>query len=138
MTAMVSLWLKLNNRKKQTLASLLRGFVFFGIVFIITKFIGVTVCPAKNIFGILCFGCGMSEGFVKLLQFDLRGALDANVLSIPVFIMCVFYVIIVAIDTFSEKNYVEHFENILKKKVMWLCYVLILVVATILNNVDLF
>lgn len=80
----------------------------------------------------------MSRGFVQILQLDFKGALAANVLSVPLFIMCVIYFFLAIIDVFSQKSYIEKLERLLAKKYMYVAYALTLVAATWINNIDLF
>ena len=131
------LWSKykqLSNRKRHTLHSLGVGFVFFVILFISTKIFSVSICPIKNLFGISCFGCGMTRGFISILSFDVKTAYKYNVLSVPLFISIVLYFIFSLIDIIFNKNYIYVIEKQLSKKYMYLVYIIILIIATILNN----
>lgn len=62
------------------------GSVLFAILAVLTKYFDVSLCPIKNIFGISCFGCGMTRGFISILHFDFKAAFEYNVLSIPLFV----------------------------------------------------
>lgn len=137
MTAMVSLWYKLTDRKKQTLISVIRGFAFFVVLFIITKYLKIAVCPIKNTFNASCPGCGLTSGFMSVLRLDFKTATAHNVLSVPLFFSCVIYVCLAFFDVFSQKCYVEKLEMCLSKKYMYFVYAIIIITATILNNIDL-
>ena len=135
---MDNLWYKtknINSRKRHTLHSLGVGFVFFVILFISTKFFSVSLCPIKNLFGISCFGCGMTRGFISILNLDFKTAFKYNVLSVPLFISIVLYFICSLIDVIFDKNYIYVIEKQLSKKYMYLVYIIILIAATILNNI---
>lgn len=123
-----------SNRKRHTLHSLGVGFAFFVILFLLTKFFAIPLCPIKNLFGISCFGCGMTRGFIAILNFDFKTALEYNVLSIPLFVGIALYGLFSLIDFFLDKNYVYTIEKQLAKKYMYIIYVIILILATILNN----
>ena len=134
---MDSHWYKAKNiniRKRHTLHSIGVGFVFFAILFLLTKVFSLSLCPIKNIFGISCFGCGMTRGFIAILNLDFKAAFKYNVLSIPLFIGIAIYCIFSLIDFFFNKNYVCIFEKQLAKKYMYLVYIIILAIATVLNN----
>lgn len=132
------LWSKykqLSNRKRHTLYSVGVGFVFFAVLFFLTKIFSVSLCPIKNIFGISCFGCGMTRGFISILNLDFKTAFEYNVLSIPLFVSIALYCVFSLIDFFLDKNYVYFIEKQLAKKYMYLIYIIILIMATILNNI---
>ena len=134
---MDNLWYKIkhiNSRNRHTLHSLGVGFVFFVILFISTKIFSVSLCPIKNLFGISCFGCGMTRGFISILSLDFKTAYKYNVLSIPLFISIALYFIFSLIDIIFNKNYIYVIEKQLSKKYMYLVYIIILIIATILNN----
>ena len=135
---MDNLWYKtknINSKKRHTLHSLGIGFVFFVILFILTKIFSVSLCPIKNFFGVSCFGCGMTRGFISILNLDFKTAFKYNVLSVPLFISIVLYFICSLIDVIFDKNYIYVIEKQLSKKYMYLVYIIILIAATILNNI---
>lgn len=135
---MVNLWYKIkntNNRKRHTLHSIIVGFVFFIALFILTKIFSTSLCPIKNIFSISCFGCGMTRGFISILNFNFKTAFKYNVLSIPLFLCIFLYFLCALIDIFFDKNYIYTIEKHLSKKYMYLIYPIILIISTILNNI---
>lgn len=135
---MVNLWYKyksLPSRKKQTLHSLGVGFFFFVLLYIFTKIFSVSICPIKNIFGISCFGCGLTRGFIAILHLDFKTAFKYNVMSIPLFIGISSYCILCFLDIIFDKEYILKIENQLSKKYMYVIYVIILISSSILNNI---
>ena len=135
---MDSHWYKtqnIRNKKRHTLHSLCVGFVFFVVLFILTKIFDVSLCPIKTFFGISCFGCGMTRGFISILNFDFKTAFKYNVLSIPLFVSIALYCIFSIIDFFFDKSYIVIIEKQLAKRYMYLVYSIILIIATILNNI---
>ena len=137
-TAMETLWSKYkksSSEKRQALHSLGVGVAFFVILSLLTRIFPVSLCPIKNIFGISCFGCGMTRGFISILNFDFITAIKYNVLSVPLFIGIALYSIFSLIDVFLDKNYIYIIEKYLAEKYMFLIYIIILIIATILNNI---
>lgn len=135
---MVNLWHKYKSLpygKKRTLRSLGVGCVFFLILYIITRLFSVSVCPIKNLFGISCFGCGLTRGFIEILHFRFKSATICNVMSVPLFFGILLYFILAVADIFYDKNYIEKIEKQLAKKYMYFIYLLILTVSSILNNI---
>ena len=124
---------KIKN-KKQTLHSLSAGFVFFVLLYVFTKVFGISVCPIKNIFEISCFGCGLTRGFIKILECDFKAATEYNVLSIPLFVGIFLYCVILLADIIFDNNYICKIEKQLAKKYMYIVYIAILVVSYIYNN----
>ena len=134
---MDSRWCKIkgvNKRKRHTLHSMGVGSVFFVILFVLTKIFSTSLCPIKNIFGVSCFGCGMTRGFISILNFDFKSAFEYNVLSVPLFIGISFYCLFAVIDVVFDRDLIIDLEKLLSKKYMFLIYALVLIIATILNN----
>ncbi len=136
---MVNLWYKYNqkedSRKRHTLHSLGVGFVFFIILFLLTKFFEIPLCLFKHVFGFSCFGCGMTRGFVAILYLDFKSAYEYNILSIPLFLGILIYSCCAIIDIVFRKNYILNIETIFSKKYMYIVYLLILIISTFLNNI---
>ncbi len=126
----------INKYKKHTLHSLGVGFAFFVVLFILTKKFSISLCPIKAIFGVSCFGCGMTRGFIAILELDFKSAFEYNVLSVPIFLSIGLFSVILLIDYSFDKNCAFRVEKLLAQKYMYPIYVLILIIATILNNLD--
>ena len=134
---MVSLWYKiktLNKRKRHTLHSLSVGFVFFGFLYILTKLFSVSLCPVKHFFNVNCFGCGMTRGFISILELDILSAFKYNVLSVPLFIAIAVYSVFALLDIFTNKDFICKIEKFLSRKYMFIIYLIILIISTGLNN----
>ena len=135
---MVNPWHKYKSaskRKKTALHSLIAGLGFFSIIYIITRFFSITLCPIQNIFGKDCFGCGLSRGFVSILFFDFYSAIEYNVLSIPLFLGILAYAILCFSDILFERNDLERIEGVMMKKYMIAIYLIILCLSIYLNRV---
>ena len=134
---MVSLWhnyKKASKRKKQTLHSLVVGFVFFGAIYVITKFFSVSLCPIRKLFDMECPGCGLSRGFISVLELDFGAAVRHHVLSIPLFCGIALYAVFAVVDVCCDKNFIERIERQCGRKHMLVVYFLILLLSVVLNR----
>ena len=135
---MVSLWHKYqiaSKRKKQTLHSLIVGFVFFAFLYAITKFFSIPLCPIQSLFGISCPGCGLTRGFISILHLDFYKAIQYHILSIPLFIGIVLYTSFAIVDILFNKDYIQKIETQCQKPYMILLFFLLLVLSAVLNRV---
>lgn len=134
---MVNLWhkyQKASRRKKQTLHSLFAGFLFFCILYLITTFISIPLCPVQNIFGVSCLGCGLTRGVIAILRLDFKAAVQYHILSIPIFLGILFYAVFCFTDILCGWNNIERIEKQCGKKYMLILYFMILVLSTLLNH----
>ena len=125
----------ISRKKKQALHALIARFISFIFLFIITYFFEITLCPIQNFFGISCFGCGLTRGFIAILHLDFKTALHHHVLSIPIFIGITMYAILCISDILFDRNDIEHIENILQKKYMFVLYIIIIIISAHLNPI---
>ena len=126
---MVNPWRKYklaSEGKKTALHSLIVGLGFFSVIYIITRFFPITLCPIQNIFGKDCFGCGLSRGFVCILSLDLRAATEFHVLSVPIFVGILIYAVACILDIFFDRNLLDKIDSFLGKKYMLAVYLIIL------------
>ena len=131
-------WHKYKNaskRKKQALHSLIAGLIFFVFLYIITRFFQISLCPIQNLFGVSCFGCGLSRGFLAILSLDFKKALQYHVLSIPIFIGIIIYGLLCFSDIFLERNDLERISKFFQKKYMFILYLIILFLSVYLNQI---
>lgn len=124
---------KIPQRKKQALRSVCAGLAFFGVLWAFSTKNWV-VCPIRTWFGIACPGCGMTSGFMAILRGDFITAFQCNVLSVPLFIGIALYCIFSVTDIVFKKDYIFRIETQLSKKYMFLIYIPILALVTVLNN----
>ena len=136
MTAMVNPWRKFlsaSKRKKQTLHSLTVGFVLFLVLYMITKLVSIPLCLVKNLFGVNCPGCGLTRGFVAILQLDFRMAFRYNVLSVPLFFGILLYAFFCMIDILFNCNWIDKIELQCRKPYMIIFFFIVFLLSTYLN-----
>lgn len=134
---MVSRWFdfkRISSEKLQTLRSLAVGFVCFAVLYIAAKIFDGTLCPFKRIFGIPCFGCGLTRGFTAILDLDFRGASEYHVLSLPLFAAIALYTILAFVDVIFNTTFIVKTERKMSRPYMFLIYFLILIGSYILNH----
>ncbi len=130
-------WYKIKNKLKEKRYSLYcfgTWSIFFTVLYILTKIFNSSLCPIKNLFGISCFGCGMTRAFICVLELDLISAFQYNALAIPLFFAIFLYIIIFCIDILFNKKIIKKIDTLLSKKFMYVIYVLLLCFGTYLNN----
>lgn len=131
-------WCKIKNnviKKRHSLYSLGIGIIFFAVIYFLTKLFNVSLCLLKNIFGISCFGCGLTRGFICILELDFIKAIEYNVMSIPLFVGIFLYTALVFADIIFSKDYILKLEKILSKKYMFAVYIIVLIISTLLNKI---
>ena len=134
---MVSRWCKIKksiNEKRYSLCSLGIGTIFFVVLYVLTKLLNISVCILKNLFGIECFGCGLTRGFICILECDFKSATSYNVLSIPIFAGFCIYALLLIIDVLFAKTTLHSINKILNKKMMYACYVATFLLSVIINK----
>lgn len=93
-------------------------------------------CLFKEFTGIYCPSCKMTRAFYSILDFDLINAFKLNILSIPVFIFIIFFLLNVFIDFI--KNRFKFIPNLLKFfSKYYIIIIIILFISFIYNNIGL-
>ncbi len=131
-------WHKHNHlpqRKRQTLHGICAGSVFFVFLYFLNRFFGVSVCLMDIIFGKRCPGCGLTRGFIAVLQLDFKAATTFHVLSVPLFFGICLYCFFCMVDIVFRKEFIMKIEKQMAKKYMLVLYSIILVAAYLLNIV---
>ncbi len=121
--------------KRYSLRSLCVGIIFFVALYILTNILNSSLCLVNYIFGIKCFGCGMTRAFISILKLDFLEALEYNALSIPLFFGIFIYVLLFFSDILWNKNNAEKFEAILGRKYMYVIYATLLILNVFLKNI---
>ena len=125
---------KLPYKKRRTLCSLGIGFVFFGFLFLFTKYSKMPLCIFKMIFDIPCPGCGLTRGFISILHLDFVEAMEYHVLSVPLFVSICVYALVALLDVFLNRNNIEKIERQLAKPYMYFVYIIIVVMSYVFNH----
>ena len=135
---MVIRWSKIKdklNRNRYFLHTVCAGIVFFAVINFAGFVFDDSICPINRFFGRRCFGCGMTRAFRALLLFDFCSAAEHNVLSIPLFVGTVIYILLGLADIIFDKEYIRKFEKILSNKYMYVLYLVLLLAGGYINGV---
>ena len=89
----------MNNKRLIVLISII--LLVFGILVV---FVFDVNCVFKSLIGIPCPGCGLTRGFRSLLSGHLIKAEMYNVLTIPIFLFLLVFLILLIYDLFLKKE----------------------------------
>ena len=113
---------------------------FILLIFLILLVFGVLVvfvfdvdCLFKSIFGILCPGCGLTRGFRALFHGDFKEAFFYNILTIPIFLFLVIFLVLFVIDTLCNRNFVSRYLLFFSK--YYYILIILVIISFIVNNV---
>lgn len=120
---------------KNSLCSIGAGILLFIVLYILTKIFDCSLCLIKNLFGISCPGCGLTRAFICIVNFDFVSSIRYNVLSVPLFLGIVIYVVTLIFDILLSKNNIRKTELFLSKKYMYLVYIIILALSMYVNKI---
>ena len=132
------LWYKIKHttrRKKETLRSVAVGFLLFCLLYVLTKIFPVSFCLVKRLFGVSCFGCGMTRAFVAIVEFDFIKAIHYNLFSIPLFVGIFIYCIFVFVDIIFGKSFIEKIEKFLTKKVIVVMLFTMVLISKLISRI---
>ena len=119
----------MTNLHKNTLLT-----IFILLVFgVLVVFVFDLNCVFKSIFHIACPGCGLTRGFRALFHFDLIGAFNFNILTIPIFLFLVGLALCLFIDIAKKSNYLKNYYNFFIKH--YYLIIILLVISGIINNI---
>ncbi len=88
----------------------------------------------NTIFGKRCPGCGLTRGFIAVLQLDFKAATTFHVLSVPLFFGSCLYCFFCMVDIVFRKEFIMKIEKQMAKKYMFVLYSIILVASYLLNK----
>ena len=114
------------------------GIIFFSALSIYTQVWGKPLCLLQNLFGVACFGCGMTRGFISILHLRFAQAWNHNILSIPLFFGILLHAGLLLVDICLGTQLVEKLEHCLSRWWMYPIYGSMLLLATLANNSLLF
>lgn len=84
----------------------------FGILVV---FVFDISCLFKTIFSIPCPACGLTRGFRSLFHGDIIGAINYNILTIPIFLFFLSALVLFLIDLIKKSTYLEKYLNFFVK-----------------------
>lgn len=113
---------------------------FILLIFLILLVFGVLVvfvfdvdCLFKSIFGIACPGCGLTRGFRALFHVDLKEAFFYNILTIPIFLFLVIFLVLFVIDILCNRDFVSRYLLFFSK--YYYILIVLVMVSFVFNNV---
>ena len=77
--------------------------VYYGVSLLLYLYAKIDVLPQclfKSVFGITCFGCGLTKAFIQLLYFDFLGAYHSN----PIIFLVLPLLVYIAYKDFNKVN----------------------------------
>ncbi|MBQ6546520.1 MAG: DUF2752 domain-containing protein [Bacilli bacterium] len=98
----------MNNKKLIVLISII--LLVFGILVV---FVFDVNCVFKSVIGIPCPGCGLTRGFRELFSGHLIRAEMYNILTIPIFLFLLVFVLLLIYDLCFKKNKMDIFLKII-------------------------
>ncbi len=122
------------KRIRHTLHSIGVGFAFFLLLCLHSKYSSSPLCLIKRVLHISCAGCGLTSGFQCILQGNITGAWEHNILSFPLFVGITAYIICAIVDMIFRSRCITHIESFLSKKIMLIFYGVLFIATTIINN----
>lgn len=135
---MVNPWRKYKaapKRQRQALQSLVAGLALFAVLYLATSLFGGSLCPIRNLFGVSCFGCGLTRGFIAILHLDLKAATRYHVLSIPLFVGIAAYAVLCFTDILLGRNDLDRIARLAGRKYMFVLYAAVLALSVFLNRI---
>lgn len=116
----------MNNRLKNLLILIIL------ITFLLIVLFVPVNCLFKEFTGFYCPSCGMTRAFYCIFNFDLINAFKLNIISIPIFIFLIFFLLNVFIDII--KNRFTFIPNLLKFFSKYYIIIIILIVLSFIYN----
>ena len=88
-------------------------------------------CIFKSIFNIPCISCGLTRAFISILHLDFVSAFKYNVLSIPLFVVILLFIILYLISKIYKKEYIYILYDLISK--YYYVVLIILLLGWIIN-----
>jgi len=84
---------------------------YYSVSVLLYLFANIDVLPPclfKSVFGITCFGFGLTKAFIQLLYFDISGAYHSNPIIFLMFPLLV-YIVFNDFNKINQKNILVEF-----------------------------
>lgn len=93
-------------------------------------------CLFKQLTGICCPGCGMTRAFNAILHFDFINAFFYNILSLPLFIFLIIFIVNLIIDIIKNRfNFIDKLLRLFEK--YYIIIIILIILSFIYNNFNL-
>lgn len=81
-------------------------------------------CLFRKYLNIKCGTCGLTRGFIAVLQLDFLAATKYNLFTIPLFFSLIVYFLISLFDIVTRRHYINYFYNFVYKSkyIILICY----------------
>lgn len=90
-------------------------------------------CLFKTATGICCPACGMTRAFINILHFNFIEACHQNILSIPLFLSIIYFIIMLSRDFIKNRFYfIPKLLNLFERYKVQIIFVLF--ISFVINN----
>lgn len=89
-------------------------------------------CVFNALLNVRCPACGLTHAFKSLLNLDLIGAINNNIISIPLFISVILFYILYFVDLIFKKNILVRIYDGFSKH--YILIIIVIIILTIYNN----
>ena len=108
---------------------LILDFLMLGALSLILNIFNIRICPFYSLFKMPCPGCGLTRGFIALLELDISKSLSYNILCIPILTVFIIYLLFII---FNKEKLLINWLNKYRMLLIIIC-LLILIIVSIIN-----
>ena len=89
-------------------------------------------CVFKSILNVSCPGCGLTRAFKELFKLNIAKALYYNILSIPLFIFFLYWIVLLIKDIIKKENKsLDRILNLFQK--YYILIIILLIISEVIN-----